>query len=394
MQIGLALARDAVRAVAIWRDRIVWAAEAPLEPGAALPATIASLLQPAPVRRFPRPIVSAAVGPHASQVRLVAGLPDVQDPMTLAAIIRQNVGAFFLKNGVPLLTTGTLPVRPGVALAGAIEEPCVAAVRELCSARRWRLRFIAPTPVALGGAFQDPSFTWTDGAVVVEVTQADGTIGSVRTRPVCAAEPAAIAPRLVSPLTVLGDGALRYADAYGAAVLAARPALTLDALGSGAWTRSEVLRRCLLPTSILTVAIVSLALSPLAAFRAAGRSDARLSRVRPAQWRAVESASRQLDRLTAILEDVRRFSASRSATTPVLGTLARALPEGSAVLSLELGDDHGQIVAMSPSPAPVLAAIQRLPGARSVELIGPLRREGVTAREVQRVTVRWRRVRP
>src|SRR5881296_3715873 len=83
-RIGLALARDAVRAVAVRRRRILWAAEAPLEPGAALDAAIRSLLAAAPVPRFPRPVLSAAIGPQASQVRLVAGLPDIQDSETLA----------------------------------------------------------------------------------------------------------------------------------------------------------------------------------------------------------------------------------------------------------------------------------------------------------------------
>jgi hypothetical protein len=108
----------------------------------------------------------------------------------------------------------------------------------------------------------------------------------------------------------------------------------------------------------------------------------------------VLSTLAQLDRVSAILEDTRRFAASRSPVTPLLDELARALPEGSVLVSFELGDEQGQLVALSSNAATVLAAVERLPGARSVELMGPVQREAATGREVQRVTVRWRRTPP
>jgi len=393
-RIGLALARDAVRAVAVRRHQVVWAAEAPLEPGAPLHTVIESLLSAAPVRRFPRPSVSAAVGPHASQVRLVTGLPDAQDAQTLAAIIRENPGSFFLKNGMPLITTGVRPAGAGAALAAAIDEPCVAAIRDACRTGRWRLAFIAPTAIALAGALEDRSFTWTDGTVVVDITRSEDVIDSVRTRPLCAAEPAATPLRPVPALATFGETAVRYADAYGAAVMEAPPALGLDALAAGAWSPSEARRRLLLPSLLLAVGIGSFVLSPIAAFRAASRARARLAAVRDDQRQTVLSTLAQLDRVSAILEDTRRFAASRSPVTPLLDELARALPEGSVLVSFELGDEQGQFVAMSSNAATVLAAVERLPGARSVELMGPVQREAATGREVQRVTVRWRRTPP
>src|ERR1041385_3681534 len=389
-RIGLALARDAVRAVALPRHQIVWAAEAPLEPGATLASVIESLLAAAPVRRFPRPIVSAAVGPHASQVRLVTGLPDGQDAQTLAAIIRENASLFFLKNGVPLITTDVRPADAGVALAAAIDEPYVAAVRDAC-AGRWRLSCIAPTPIALVRAFEDRSFSWMDGTVVVEVTRSDDAIESVRTRRWCATEPVASPPHPVPALASFGESALRYADAYGAAVMETPPALGLDALATGAWTPSEARRRLLLPGLVIALGIASFALSPLAAARAAGGARARLAAVRDDQKQTVLSTLNQLDRVSAILEDTRQFAESRSPITLLLGELARVLPERSVLASLELGDEQGQLVALSSNAAAVLAAVQRLPGARSVELVGAVQREAVAGSEAQRVTVRWRR---
>ena len=390
-RIGLALARDAVRAVAVRRRRILWAAEAPLEPGAALDAAIRSLLAAAPVPRFPRPVLSAAIGPQASQVRLVAGLPDIQDSETLAAFIREGAASFFLKNGERLITSVARSAGVGVALAAAIDEPCVEVVRDVCRARGWRFGFIAPVPVALAHALTEQFFTWTDGAVVLEVTRSEGSIESVRTRPTCAAESTFTPPQPVPELASLGADALRYADAYGAAASEAVPALALDAAAAGFWTESEARRRLVLPGLVLVVGVAAVLLSPLAAAWSASRAEARVARVRADQWQAVVSALAQLDRVTAILQDFHGFAESRSSVTRVLGELTRALPQGSVLVSLELGDTQGQIVALSSNPAAVLAAVERLPGARSVELVGPVRRETVAASEVQRVAVSWRR---
>jgi hypothetical protein len=281
-----------------------------------------------------------------------------------------------------------------VALAGAIEEPCIAAVRQACAANRWRLRFVAPTPVVLVHAFEDGSFTWTDGAVIVEVNRAGATIDSVRTRPMCVAEPPSDSPRPVPALARFGEHAVRYADAYGAAVLETRPLISLDGLAAGVWTTNETRKRMLLPSLLLTLGIASIALSPLGAYWAAGRARTRLNSVRADQKQAVATALAQLDHVTAVLEATRRFQDSRAPVTPTIGALAHELPDGSILVSLELGDDNAQLVALSSNPTAVLAAVERLPGARAVELVGPVRREAVNGREVQRLTVRWRRGAP
>jgi hypothetical protein len=99
----------------------------------------------------------------------------------------------------------------------------------------------------------------------------------------------------------------------------------------------------------------------------------------------------ELDLATRLLKDMNAFAASRSSTTRTLGELATALPDASAIVSLELADSTGQIIVLTANPPAVLAAIERLPGARAVEVVGPLRSERVAAGEVQRVTVRWHR---
>ena len=157
-RIGLAVGRNAVRAVLIRGRRICWAGEAPLAAPEELATTVGRLLALAPVPRWPKPVLHAAVGPHAAQVKRVTGLPEIADPDALAAIVREASGSYFLRNGIPLLTTGVQPAGPGAAVAGALERPCVDAIRAACVARGYRLGVIVPTAIALTRSLADASF--------------------------------------------------------------------------------------------------------------------------------------------------------------------------------------------------------------------------------------------
>ncbi|MGH7334197.1 MAG: hypothetical protein ACREKS_15935 [Candidatus Rokuibacteriota bacterium] len=388
-RVGLALAHDAVRAVALRQNRIVWAAEAPMAEGQPLEAIIRCLLAEAPVSPLPRPILSAAVGPHAAQVKLVTGLPDITDADTLAAIIREGVGSFFLKNGVPLITTGARAERAGAALAAALDLPSVEAIRKACRARGWRLGFIAPAAVVLPLALEDQCFAWADGRLVLEITCSERALGSVRTRLAGATDSVKPPTQPTPALATLGVRAVRFADAYGAAVLETGEPLALNPLTGGPWSGAEARRRLILPGIVLLMGIASLVLSPLAASWAAKRAEARLGEVRPDQSQAMASALSQLDRVTNMLEDLRGFAASRTSATVLLGEMTRALPDGSMLATFELDEVRGvQVVVLTPRPGAVLSALERLPGIGSAELVGPVRRESVAGRELQQVAVR------
>jgi hypothetical protein len=302
--------------------------------------------------------------------------------MAHSAILGANAASFFLKDGVPLVTTRAHTKSKTTALAAAIDQPCVDAVRMVCRGRGWTLGFIAPSAVGLARAFEDRWFLWADGSLVVEVTQCGGEIESGKELPL---------PRLDPGLATLGEGALRYADAYGVAVIETIPPLSLDALAAGFWTRNHVRRRLMLPAILLLTGITALLLSPLAAVWAEHRAEARLAGVRDEQVQTVVSTLSVLDRTTAILEDAQAFAHGRSSATALLAELARGLPRGSVLVSLDLGETQGELIALCPSPADVLDAVARLPGARAVELVGPVQREAIAGRDVRRVTVRWRR---
>lgn len=389
-RVGVALSRDAIRAVAVRRNRIVWAAEATVERGAPLEAAISSLLTKAPLPRFPRPILNAAVGPHASQVRLVAGLPEAPGTAAAGAIIREHTASFFLKDGVPLITTNVQPTTKTEAFAAAIDGPYVDAVLRVCRARHLQLGFIAPSAVCLPRAFEDRSFVWVDDNFVVDVSHIDGSLETIRTRPLSAAGSVeSTSFRLAPPLSALGNNASRFADAYGVAATEAVPTLALDSVTAGFWSWESTRRRLTPPAVLFAAGVMAIALSPLSAVWAGQRAQVRLSRIRDDQVQTVVSTLDMLDRTTAIIGEVHGFASKRRDITNLLGALAAGLPAGTTVVSLELTDSLCQLGALSPNSADVLSAVRQIPGARSVELLGPVQHETMAGREIQRVTVRW-----
>ena len=396
-RLGVAVAHDAVRAVAVRAGAAIWAAEAPRGQEDDLPTTVRSLLDEAPIARWRRPSVSVAIGPHASQVKLLTDLPPVADPRMLAGLVRESASAFFLKNGVPLITTGARRVGDnGVAVAGAIDRPYVEAVRDACRARGWPLRHVAPTAVALPLALEDTRFTWTDGKILLEIVREPEGLVSVRSRAACAVSEASppTSPTTVAGLAALGADALRYADAYGAALLPDDETLLVDLRTSGLLSTAEILRPFVLPIAIALLAGAALLLSPLGAVWAGKRAEARVAAVRPGRWQVISSALSQLDHVSAILNDAAAFANSRTSATAFVGSLARSLPTGSMLVNLEFTGEGGQLTALTTDPGVVISTIRSLPSVTSAELVGPVSQESNGARTLQRVTVRFRRSAP
>jgi len=391
-RVGVAVAHDAVRAVAVRAGAAIWAAEAPRGQQDDLATTVRTLLDEAPIARWRRPSVSVAIGPHASQVKLLTDLPPLQDQRMLAGLVRESASAFFLKNGVPLITTGARRVGDnGVAMAGAIDRPYVEAVRDACRARGWPLRHVAPTAAALPLALEDARFTWSDGRIVLEIVRDGDRVVSTRTRAACAvSEASALPPPSPIPgLAALGADALRYADAYGAALLEDKETLLVDLRTSGLVSTAEILRPFVLPIAIALLAGAAFLLSPLGSVWAGKRAEARVAAVRPGRRQVISSALSQLDHVTAILSDAAAFANSRSSATAFMGNLARTLPAGSMLVSLEFTGEGGQVTALTTDPGIVISTIRSLPSVTSAELVGPVAQETNGGRTLQRVTVRF-----
>jgi hypothetical protein len=386
-RVGVALSHNSIRAVAIRQRRIVWAGEAPLSSPGELPQTIGALLQQASLPRWPRPVLSAAVGPYHAQIKRITGLPETNDAGVLASIIREGVGTFFLKNGAALLTTGVQPVGSGSIVAAAIEQSCVDAIHAFCRSRGFHAGPIAPTAVALTRALADSTFQWNDGALTLEVRHNGAGVESVRTRPAQTGDAPSLTP--IPELASLGTDAIKYADAYGAAALDSAEPLAVHCNASP-WRRVLDARRpVVVAVLLLLLALASVALSPLAAVWAGKRASARVAQMRPGRWQVITGALHQLEQVSSVLHDAQSFAESRSSASALLGELTRLLPEGSALLTFDWSEDRGEVVVLTTNAGATLAALRRLPGVGSAELIGSVSSQPAGGREFQRVTVRF-----
>lgn len=382
--LGIAVGAERVRAVVLRGGRIVAATESQIGPGDSLAGAVAELLASAPLPRFPRPRVVAALGPSLAQTRRIAGLPPLDDPRLLAQLVREAAGRFFLRNGVPLATTGVRPVEPGTVWAAALDERAVRAVEAGCRAARLRVDAFVPAVVVLGRALRDGEVRWPDGAAVAEVVLAGGEMQSVR-RFSAARGPAAPMAEAVPALAALGEHGWRFADAYAAASLPAWEPMVLRAAGGGeapAW-------RPAVAACALAAALAFAAAGPaLRAMDAEDRAAARIAEVQERRRLAAETEA-ELARVTAALAETAAFDDGRYSPTLLLADLTAALPPGTALVAFRADTAAGSVVALAPRAAGVVQPLEKVPGIVAPEIAGPVTREGVGGRELERVTVRF-----
>jgi hypothetical protein len=389
VSLGIAVGADRLRAVAVRGDAAVWAAEVELPPGRSIAAALADALTGAPLPRWPRPRAVVALGPSRAQTRCIAGLPPVGDARVLAQIVREGASRFFLANGKPLATTGVRLEEPGRVWCAAFEEPTVHAVVSACAGAGLRLRAIVPAVAVLPLALEDPVLTWRDGGTSAEVRADGGVMRSVR-RLVADddGEPAAGSTRPAPGLAPLGPEAWRFADAYGAAVLPGDEALVLRPGRAGAAGHVPGWRLGLAGAA-LAVSVAGALYLPVAAARGAGEeANARVDSL-AAPRRAALVADAELRRVTAGLAQVAEFDAARRPAATLLAELTRALPDGAALVALRIDSAGGGLVAVAPRAAAVLMPLERVDGVRAPEVVGPVTREVLAGREVERVTVKF-----
>jgi hypothetical protein len=363
-----------------------------------------------------RPRVVVAIGPSAVQVKRLTGLPPLTDAAALEALVHEGAGRFFLRNGVPLITTGVRLVQPGTVWAAAFEAPVVEGVERACRAADLRLQAIVPTATALAHAVRTSAsgerFVWMDGGVRTELTLSEGRVESVRRLPSdragarsagCstggdAADTAdSCPPPPVEALQKLGERALDFADAYGATRMAQRLGrdeplvLRAGSAALGSSRHSEPSRsRLAIAASVFILAAASAIAGPSLVATHSAR-DAR-SRLRSMETRVAEAESKEteLSRVSRALSEVAGFQRSRRSATALLVDLARALPKEAALVALDVDTTGGTLVALGARASQVTTALEKVKEIASPEIVGPVTRESVGSREVERVTVRFR----
>jgi hypothetical protein len=392
VRVGIAVSTDFVRAVAVRDGAVLWGAESPVD-GRPIEAVVGELIAARRLRRWPRPTVIAAVGPARAQLRRLAGLPPVVDAAALARLVSESAGRFFLRNGVPLVTTGVRRDHEGdgAGWSAAIEQPVVAALERTCRAHGLRLVAVLPTLSVIPHALNGDTLTWTDGDVCARITLSGGRLVTMRRAISDAAEPAPQRDELpcaVPALAVLGAEGWRFADAYGAAVasvrdpLAYRPARSASAPPVRPWRLAAAGLAC-------GIAVASAMLGPtLAARRAAAQATVALSTL-GGRRHAAEAAEADLARVSAALEEVAAFDRDRHAATLLVSDLARALPAGSALATLRVDSAGGTLVALALRAAVLIERLEHVPGLTSPTIVGPVTREVAAGTEVERVAIRF-----
>lgn len=386
VSLGIAIGADRVRAVALRAGRIVAATEAEVGPADSLSAAVAELLAGAPLPRFPRPRVVVALGPSLAQTRRIAGLPALEDERMLAQVVREGAGKFFLRNGVPLATTGVRIVEPGTVWAAALDQRAVGAVEAGCRAAGLRVHRFVPAVAVLGRALADEHVLWPDAGAVAEVWLAGGELQSVR-RLSAAHAPAAPPPAVLPALARLGEGAWRFADAYGAASLPEYEPMVLRP--AGAETGDVPRWRLALAGGALAAAVACAAVAPaLRAMQAEDRAAARIAEVQDRR-RAASGTESELERITGALAEAAAFSAGSYSPTLLLADLTAALPSGTALVAFRADTAAGSVVALAPRAAAVVQPVEKVPGIVAPEIVGPVTREVLAGRDLERVTIRF-----
>jgi hypothetical protein len=386
--LGLAVGADRVRAVLARGEAVAWASEAGVGADTPLSAAVAELLAQAPLGRIGRPAVVATLGPALSQTRRITGLPAVDDVRLLTQIVHEGAGRFFLRNGRPLAVSGIRVDEPGVAWAAAFDAGTLLEVEAGCRAAGLRLRAVAPAVALLGVGLQDERVVWVDGDAEAEVRMdAAGRVLAVRRLPPGGAAPAGD-PTPVDALARLGEHGWRFADAYGAARMPADEALVLRPGRGGADGQVPAWRLALAGTAAALALAAALVLPLRTAAQEKAAQQARLDAVHRREGAALASDS-ALAQVTAALREVAAFDSTRASATLLLADINRALPRGSALLSVQVDTAGGTLVALTPRAASVLGPLDRVPGISTPAIVGPVTHEGVGGREMERVTLHF-----
>jgi hypothetical protein len=343
--IGLAIERDRLRAVGVRGARVLWGMDAPITDGP-LADALAAFLGRLPLRRVGRPRVTVALGATFAQTKRLAGLPPIDDERVLARTVQEHAARFFLKNGVPLVTTSVRLDAKGQPWGAALQKDVVDTIVSVCRASRLELLWIVPA---------------------ADVSKPEVT---------------ALAP--------LGGEALEFAAAYGAAVTPGALAWRTRAVADEQAPRWRV-------TTIACAAGLSLILAVLApglgARLAEHRSIAHLAMI-AAPTRAAQRIARDNDLVTRALGEVASFDHGRRPLTVLMAALARSLPDGAALLALHVDSAGGSVVALTPRAGALLARLETVPGLAGPEITGPVTRETAGGHEIERVTVRFRWSKP
>lgn len=423
VRLGLEVSRGAdgaliARALALRSGRVVWQKMARLRNDRPASTELAEFLATAPHRWWHRRHVVAALGPSFVQIKRLAGLPPLSDALAASAAVRANSDRFFLRNGIPIVTSAVRVDADGAMWGAATEQPILAALEAACRSTGLHLDFVIPAATGLGAALDSDTtqppvvsghsdaesgvrscmLEWEEGGAFYEFTYAGSRlIACQRRRP-----HAASTGNLGS--ASFGGGRVTdvsFAAAYGAAIARRRAAIVWHPIGGvGKLSLADLRLTAFVATLAVTAALVVPPIADLDA-GALARGHSRAAAVRRAD------AIRTIDSLDSVMGELRNaatFLTQRHSVTQTLAGITSALPPRTALLNVHIDTAGGTLIAVTPSAGPLLSALERSTGLGSLELIGPVTSESlesatqgtptanasVSNQTLSRVTVRFR----
>jgi hypothetical protein len=358
-RLGLGIGRDHVSAVLLVGSSVRWAASREREPGVSLGEALRPLLTECPRRGLLPISVTAAFGPSMSQLKCLTELPPIGAARALAAMVQENVGRFFLRNGVQLTVSGALVETPGRVWIAAFDTPVIDEAAAVCREAGLCLRHIVPSAIALRRTTRDVSATCTDGDVQLNALQVS----------------------VPHALDAAGAALTKRSDAMLARVPAPSP--------PAATTRAALRRSATVCALALVVALVSPGIATSIAVRRDRASQAAIA----GGARVAERDANELAATSTTLRALSDFGASRRSMTLLLAEVTRGLPDSTTLVAFQVDSSGlGNVVALAPHAAAVIDAVERMPSLSSPSIIGPVTRESVGGRNLERVTVQFRLV--
>lgn len=346
-RVGIALDGAAVAVVMLDGDAVVWEAEGECAAfdAAAIRETVLALLHGAPRNGWQKPTVHVVLSRPHGRVKRVSGYPAVRSERALRTLITMNIDRF-VASPEPVYVTGVEIVGAAEAKVGIVSRRAVDGVLGAVAELGYRARYIVPAEAL-------PAAT--------RVNQSD------------------VAERSVLALARTACGASRRAP------LALDPErdLVSEVRDVPPW-RLAVAAMAFIGTSFIAIA------SPVWAARRGMLADEIAHRRLAARSDSAAREAHELAVVTRDLGQIAAFSRNRIPTSLLLDAVADALPDGAALSTVRVDTAGVDLVVLSQRTADVLDAVGDLPGTAAPALVGPVSREGVAGRELERATIRLR----
>lgn len=316
-----------------------------------LTADLASVLEDIPRARWVRHRVTVVLDEIVTS-KIVRGLPETTRTRSLSRVIAATPERFFLGERGTAVTTNIAIVAPGVVIAAAVPEVILSSIVGACAVTRCTL-------VRVVVADYVRRILNLNEASAIDI--AIGSMAAGR-RASVAIVPRRRHRRLISGRTAAFSGAI-----FAAAL------------------------------------IIPVMLSPLLHARSADHRVKEIALLAPARARALKIKS-ALDSVSNTIGVISRFSSRRYPVTFLLYRLSLAMPEGTAIVSLQSDSGGITTVAVAPSATDVIRSLAGMPGITDLQINGAVTRDVTTHQQVsgsdaravstalpfERVTLRFR----